>query len=93
MKTLWFSFFVLYALGTTEAIRLRGMLAAMEIYDQREHNAPMPTPEPLPVLPPTDATPKFHSPSETNVVQIHYDPPSHDAQPRTNRHSQIGSGR
>lgn len=36
MKTSWLSFFILYAVCNTEAKRLRGLIAAMTIYDQRE---------------------------------------------------------
>ena len=90
MKTFWFSFFILYAFGTTEAKRLRGLLAAMEIYDQREHNTP--PPDYLPVLPPTEGAPTFHSPTENSITSLnHYKPPSYDPQPKTYRHPQMGN--
>lgn len=94
MKTFGFSFFILYAFGTTEANRLRGMFSAMDIYDQRKHNAPLPSPDPyLPILPPTDNVPKFHSPFENNFLPTnHNEPPSNDPQLKINRNSPMGYG-
>lgn len=92
MKTFGFSFFILYAFGTTEAKRLRGLLAALEIYDQREHNTP--PPDYLPVLPPTEGAPKFHSPTENSFLPTnHNEQPTQEPQPKSTRHPQIGNNR
>lgn len=90
MKTFGFSFFILYACGTTEAERLRGMIAAVEIYDQREHNVP-PSPDTLPVLPPTTDTHQFNPPLE---ISVHYEPPSYETQthPQNNHHPTTAMG-
>jgi hypothetical protein len=73
MKTFGFSFFILYALGITEATRLlRGMIAAMAISDQREHNAHLPD---IPILPPTYDTHKFNPPPLENN-EVHVEPSS-----------------
>jgi len=70
MKTLGFSFLILYAYGTTEATRLRGMIAAMAISDQREHNAPLPE---VSILPPTYDTHKFNPPP-AEISEVHVEP-------------------
>ena len=86
MKTLGFSFFILYAFGTTEAKRLRGMIAAMEIFDQRDYNVPPPT-EIMPILPPTENTHIYHPPLESNFQNK--PSPSYETRPHDDNHPVI----
>jgi len=79
MKTYWLSFCILLIMVPTESKKLRGMIAAMDIYDEREHNAPNIPPG---ILPSNDGSNslKFNSPFENILIHSsitsNYDSPT-----------------